>query len=579
MDRTGLFGLFSLDGAPPDPVMARALGLAMHAAATDHIAAACDLADPGAAQALLDDGALTLFLGRLEVRDDLAVALGLSTDLADVALAAAALDRYGADIRTRLDGEWMLARWNGDHLILATSICLRDPLFYALRNDCIAISSDLRQLSRIAWVGDTFDPAGLLMAMGRAGLRGPDDCRTPVTGVSTLRPGAFVTIGRRGAHVAPPAIVQVEADWRGDINAAMAQVETLLLAIVRERMVGGRYACMLSGGLDSSLLAWATAHALRADETLYFLTSAAATGSKQLDEMAEAAMVATHLGKPHVPVHTAATPGPYCPDPLLFRDSNGPGLDIRHYLYHQFAERTLAGGTSVLFDGQFGELTLTNPFPLRANPSPLQAMRMALRARWPSATSAAESFHVLLAPHLLAAPPEPLATALRHNLDGNANQLPAPNDSWGIRPGFAKAARAPASIALGRVRVAMPFRDPRLIALVAALPAAMLYPRTGERTPARTLLSGKLPDTIRLRGKGPGFAPDYLDRLRQDAAAARTRVPLYRRAGADEWLDLDALDRGLGRAAGGSSASYADATRTQLTAIAAEFIAWWRGIS
>ncbi len=579
MDRTGLFGLFNLDGAPPDAEAARVLGLALPTTPTDHVAAACDLADPGAAQALFDGGTLTLLLGRLDMRDSVAAALGLSTDLSDVALAAAALDRHGADIRTRLDGEWTLARWSGDRLTLATSLCLRDPLFYALRNDRIAISPDLRQLSRIAWVGDTFDPAGLMMALGRAGLRGPDDCRTPVTGVSMLRPGGFVTIDRRNIHLAPTATVQVAPDWRGDIDTAMAQAEALLVEIVRQRMVGGHYACMLSGGLDSSMLAWAAAHALRTDETLHFLTSAAATGSQQIDEMAEAAMVATHLGMPHVPVQAAATPGPYHADPLLFRDSNGPSLDVRHYLYHRFAEQVSAVGASMLFDGQFGELTLTNHLPLRTGRTWLGAIRHALHTRWHPVRppSTADSFHVMLAPHVLAAPPEPLSAALQHHPDPYS--LPAPTESWGIRPGFAKAARAPASIALGRVRVAMPFRDPRLIALCAAVPAALLYPRTGERTPARTLLTGKLPDAVRLRGKGPGFAPDYFDRLRNDAPAARARIALFRRAGADEWLDLDALDRGLLRAGNGATTGYADVTQTQLTALAAEFIAWWRDVS
>lgn len=579
MDRTGLFGLFNLDGAPPDPGAARTLALTMPPGTTDHVAAACDLADPGAAQALFDAGTLTLLLGRLDGREEVAAALDLSPELTDVALAAAALDHYGADIRARLNGEWTLARWHRGRLTLATSPCLRDSLFYAVRGDRIAIGSDLRQLSRIAWVGDAFDPAGLLMALGRASLRAPGDGRTPISGIAAVQPGAFVTIDRSGVHTAPPSTIPTNPDLRGNLDDAMALAEALLRHIVRQRMVGGHYTCMLSGGLDSSMIAWAAAHALRGDETLHFLTSAASRGTRQIDEMAEAAIVATHLGLPHLPVRAAVSPGPYAPDPLLFRDSNGPSLDVRHYLYHRFAEEALGVGAPLLLDGQFGELTLTNPLPLHAPPSPLARLRNAMRARWSSARppSAADSFHVSVAPHLLAAPPEPLSAALHDCPDPHA--LPMPTEPWGIRPGFAKAARAPATMALGRVRVAMPFRDPRLIALFAAFPAAMLYPRPGDRTPARTLLTGKLPDVVRLRGKGPGFAPDYLDRLRDDAPAARTRIALFRRAGADDWLDLDALDRGLARAASGTTASYGEATRTQLTALAAEFIAWWRGVS
>jgi len=579
MDRTGLFGLFNCDGAPPDRAAAQLLGLPAAALGADHGAAVCDLADPGAAQALEAGGTLTLFLGRLDARDDLARALGLASDTSDVALAAAAFDLYGAETRIRLHGEWTLARWNGARLTLVSSLCQRDPLFYAVRGTRIAIGADLRQLSRIAWVGDAFDPAGLLMALGRASLRAPGDGRTPVIGISALTPGGCVTIDHSGVHAAPPATLPPGGDWRGDLDAAMAEAEALLLRIVRQRMVGGSYACMLSGGLDSSLVAWAAAQALGPGEALQFLTSAAATGTRQIDELAEAAIVAAHLGAPHRPVRAAAAPGPYHPDATLFRDANGPSLDVRHYLYHRFAQETRAAGASLLFDGQFGELTLTNSLPLHAPASPIGVLRDALRARWKPARmpDAADAFHVDLAPHWLAAPPGPLADALR--VRATPPRLPSKDETWGVRPGFAKAARAPASLDLGRVRVAMPFRDPRLIALFAGFPAAMLYPKTGARTPGRHLLTGKLPDAIRLRGKGPGFAPDYAARLQSDAEDARAQIALYRRAGADEWIDLDALDRGLARAARGATAHHGEAVRVQLTALAGAFIAWWRDLS
>lgn len=577
MDRTGLYGLFDLNAAPPDPQAAAALGLAAAAQGRDHVAAVIDLADPEAAQGLWADGALTLFLGRLDEPDAIAKRLGMSGDAPHVALAGAALARFGPDIRSLLHGEWALVHWDSRALILAASLCLRDPLFHAVRGSRIAIGPDLRQLSRIAWVGDDFDPAGLLMALGRAGLRTPGDTRTSVAGIAALIPGQFVTIDRAGIHAAPPATIEPAEDWRGDLDTAMAETQALLLRIVRQRMVSGDIACMLSGGLDSSTLAWLVAEAREPERRLRFLTSAAAPGSDQVDEVGEAAVVAAHLDIPHDQVVAAAFPGPYRPDPILFRDANGPSLDVRHYLYHRFAAETRAHGAALLFDGQFGELTLTNSLPLCTPRSRLRTARDALRARWRTAPPPADAFHVHLARHWLNAPPGPLCDPLRSAPDPLT--LAAPGERWGISPAFAKAARAPASLDLGRVRVAMPFRDPRLLALVAGFPAAMLYPETGARTPARHLLAGKLPDMIRLRGKGPGFAPDYADRLQSEAETARERIALLRRAGADEWFDLDALDRGLALAARGATARHGDATRVQLTALAGEFIAWWRGIS
>jgi len=573
MDRTGLYGLFDLDGAPPDADAAAILGFPPGADGSDGNAAAVDLADPDAAQCMRVDGALTQFLGRLDDPAAVAGQLGMPPDAPHAALASAALARFGPSIRTLLHGEWTLAQWDGRALILVASPALRDSLFYAVRGRRIAIGPDLRQLSRIGWVGDRFDPTGLLLALGRSTLRGPRDTRTPVEGIAALSPGAYLTIDRQGVHAAAAVTIEADTEWRGDLDDAVAATEALMRNIVRQRMVGGNYATMLSGGLDSSTVAWLTAEGLQPGEQLRFLTSAAAPGSQQVDEMAEAAIVAAHLGVPHDPVVAGSSPGPYRPDPLLFRDANGPSLDVRHYLYHRFAEQTRAHGAAMLFDGQFGELTFSNSLPLHRQPSWWRAARSLLPARSPAP---AEAFHVLLARHWLDAPPAPLRDTLSRRPD--PMRLPEPGALWGVSPGFAKAVRAPASFDLGRVRVAMPFRDPRLFALFAGFPATMLYPETGARTPARRLLAGKLPESIRLRGKGPGFAPDYVARLGSEAEAARAQIALYRRAGADEWIDLDALDRGLARAARGTTAHYHDATRIQLTALAGAFIAWWRGV-
>ncbi|WP_066665361.1 MULTISPECIES: asparagine synthase-related protein [unclassified Sphingomonas] len=573
MDRTGLYGLFDLDGAPPDAAAAAILGLGPDDGGSGGVAAVIDLADPGAAQCAQDDGALTLFLGRLDEPVPVARQLGLSPETPHVEIARAALARYGSDIRALLHGEWTLVRWDGRAVVMVASLALRDPLLYAVRGRRIAIGPDLRQLSQISWVGDRFDPAGLFMALGRPILRPTGDARTPVEGICALDAGEHVTIDRQGVRTAPPVAIGANPDWRGDLNAAMAEAAEMILRIVRQRMVGGNYACMLSGGLDSATLAWATAQALHSGEQLRFLTSAAAPGTDQIDEVAEAAIVAAHLGIAHEPVVTTALPGPYRPDPKLFRDANGPSLSVRHYLYHRFAEQCHAAGSNVLFDGLFGELTFSNPLPLHRRESWWRAARQRLRT---SAPRPGPAFHVYLAPHWLAQPPAPLRETLQQ--PASPMRLPEPGALWGVSQGIAKAVRSPASLDLGRVRVAMPFRDPRLIALFAGFPAAMLYPEPGARTPARRLLAGKLPDSIVQRGKGPGFAPDYMFRLRSEAEAARAQIPLFRRAGADEWIDLEALDRGLAHAARGATADYSEAVRVQLTALAGAFFAWWRGL-
>ena len=120
------------------------------------------------------------------------------------------------------------------------------------------------------------------------------------------------------------------------------------------------------------------------------------------------------------------------------------------------------------------------------------------------------------------------------------------------------------------------FRDIRLLRLFASFPKAMLEQHLADRGIARALLEGGLPDAIRLRvSKGQAF-PDNMQRMKREAGDARMRVPLFRAAEIDDWLDLDWLDQQLARVTATGATGEADAGLVQSTAIAAEFLLWWR---
>ena len=157
--------------------------------------------------------------------------------------------------------------------------------------------------------------------------------------------------------------------------------------------------------------------------------------------------------------------------------------------------------------------------------------------------------------------------------------MPAPGQSWGLLPSFEKVLTGAGSLGLGSVRLAQPYRDPRLLTLFSGFSARMLQRPGLDRAPARHILTGHLPDTIRLRGKGLAFSPDYFQRLTRQAPAARERIASFRKAGVDEWLDLDALDAALARIARETPRDGQEVLKAQLTAMAAEFITWWRGVS
>ncbi|WP_447727332.1 asparagine synthase-related protein [Sphingomonas koreensis] len=579
MDRTGIYGRFNLDGAPLDPGEAALLGLRLPgpaASATGHVV---DLADSGAAHVDRMDGALTLLLGRIDEPALVATRLGMAVDTPQVVLAREALRQFGGDIRQMIAGEWTLLHHAHNKVVLAASIAQRDPLLYAHKGARIAVGPDLRQLSRLDWIGSDLDDTGLLVALGRQDLRGAMAERTVLQDVCALEPGGFVTIDQAGCDAAPRAMPAPAPRWSGNFEEAMTETHALLARIVRQRMWSDRMGCMVSGGLDSSSLTWLVESNRRPGEALRCFTSAAPPGSGFADETGFAGIVAKHLGLPIEHVVSAEAPSAYRPEDAQFREWNAPRLSPRHYLYHGFAARALELETPLLFDGQYGEYTITNPFPLASTRARLRdALRHWLGGQPAQFGSipAADPFHVFLAAGRSGALPGPVATAAAG--PRARTRMPAPSELWGLIPGFEKALKAPASMALGRVRVAQPFRDPRLLTFFSGLPARLTQDPGLDRFPVRHMLKGHLPDSIRLRPKGLAFSPDYFDRLKRQAPAARARIAAFRKADIDEWLDLDLLDTSLARIAAGTE-SADRILKTQLTAIAAEFITWWRGAS
>lgn len=576
MDRTGIYGLFGLDGTPVDPRDAAILGMPVPESGASCAALAFDLADRGAVHEDRSGGALTLLLGRLDEPANVAGRLGMAPAASQATLARQALRRFGEDIRHVMAGEWALLHRDGDHLVLASSIAQRDPLLYASKGGRVAVGPDLRQLGRLDWIDDELDDSGLLFALGRQNLRGAMGDRTVLADVRALGAGGFVTFDRRGCAVAPRALPEPAPRWRGGFDDAMAEAEALLTRIVQQRMWSDRIGCMVSGGLDSSTLAWLIARNRRSGDGIHCLTSAAPPESGIVDETDAAAIVADHLGLPMQRIIPAEEPSIYRPLEMRLRADNGPKLIQRHYLYDTFASHALSLQTPLLFDGQFGEFTLTNRRPLASIGRRLRETVRRLRTgqpQWP----ASDPFHVLLASGRSAALPDAVAAALA--LPPRNARMPASGEPWGLLGGFEKALAAPASLALGQVRVAQPFRDPRLLTLFSGFTAGMLQRAGQDRAPVRHILRGHLPDSIRLQSKGGAFSPDYFQRLERQALAARDRIGLFRQAGADAWLDLDALDTGLTRTASGELRDGHAVLKVQLTAMTAEFIAWWRGFS
>lgn len=578
--RSGVYGLASLDGAPISSHDRSVLFAGLQpVSAQDCLLAGRDarLESVHVHQGL--DG-LDVLLGDLDEAGDLRRRPGPQVEANDAALAAAAHDRWAVEAPARLAGEWLLVRWSASSrtLTLSMSECLRDPCHFATDGRRVAIAPDLIRLARLEWIGSVFDPDMVMRAMGRHPLRRTMGNRTILAGVSTLLPGMTVTIGPTGVRTetttpsAPPRLMNISFD------DAMAETEALLRAGMRRDLARWRHvAVMLSGGLDSSLLAWLSSEERREGQSVTFLTSASPAGSGIEDETRWAEMVMEHVGAPLVRVAPAASANVYLPAARAFEAAQTPLIGPRHYLYAALEDAAISRGATAMVDGAFGELTLSNHgFCLD---TPTDRLRRTAQDMLSSArgvfrpASLGDSFHVQAASsaivdHFRGVRPDDFKESVPRRLK--------PTDPLGFEDGGEKTAAQPSASTDPALRYLRPFRDRQLLQRFAGYPASFVLRDGMSRAPVRALLRGRLPDVIARRTSKMAFSPTHDHMLRTQAGEELDRLADQRAAGADEWLDMDWLERSLIQVRDAADTRRIDRFKLQATAGAAEFFRWWR---
>ena len=574
--KSGIYGCFRLDGGPVEAGDAAALGLDTGTVARSAVAQGVDHHQPAAVQCRAVGAALTILVGQIEEAPALAARLGLAPAIPVADLALAALQRFGGETHAEMIGEWSLLHWDGARrLTLMQSAARRDRLLFAISGARVAVAPDIFPLARIPWIGAAMDEAGLLYALGRADLRGMAGDRTMLARVRQLEPGGSVTIEPGGARRTAAAVLVPQPRWTGSFDDAVAAAEELLRRIMRARLAHiARPAAMLSGGLDSSTLAWLAAEERGAGQDLLLMTSVAPPGSSRPDEAQFADLVAGRLGLTAMHLSPPHDANIYRPPLAVLTGASGPPLPSRHCLTETFQQTARAAGATAIIDGTFGEMTVTRKLPHRPTfRRLLRQMAGEARRRLVAARNRDDNrFHVRLAPHRLADLPDCIAARI-------AADAPAARDEgelWGYLPGAAKSLHQPNEFYGGAIRAEYPYRDLRLLRLFAGFPAAFATHDKVDRAPVRRMIQGHLPEAIRLRPSGLPASPDHLDRIRRQAPLARTRIADFRRAGVDDWLDLDWLDAALLRVGAQGAAGYVDANEVQMTAIVAEFLLWWR---
>ncbi|MEO9131886.1 MAG: asparagine synthase-related protein, partial [Sphingomonas sp.] len=513
MIKTGLYAIASLDGAPIGPDDLAVIGFAdrptpRHLEAEGFALNVVDREEAGRAVHITErDGVVLVLLGHLDEPVDLAGTLGMDVASPPAELALAALERFGADAPQHMLGEWSLLRWRGQEreLTLLMAQACRDPLYFAIDRGRVAVSAEMRRLARLDWVGKALDPNGLFLSWGKARLRRYMTEETPYRGVHRLLPGAretFNLTGRRTIRLAPQAAL---SPWRGSFDEALEAIEAVLRRIIGQHL--GRHdraVSLLSGGLDSSVIAWFAAQEQREGQALSFLTSVAPDGSGLPDEREESRVVADHLGLPIRFLSPDAGANPYLPAARMFTHSELPIASPRHYLYAALYDAARDAGADILLDGAYGELTITNPVLLAGTRTSLRRYKRLYRD-WKRAWQDWRSWPVgLFHPRLSRAALAALPSTIEHDWAASFESFPhlKPDEMWGVRAGASKNAMTPTSSPDGHFRHVMPLRDRRLLNLVATMPAAYMEHGALTRAPARVLLKDRLPDQIRLRRDG-----------------------------------------------------------------------------
>ena len=192
--------------------------------------------------------------GRLDNRDELVPELRseLEDNPTDVAIVAAAFDRWETDCFRRITGDWALSIWKPDQreLVFAADYMGIRHIFYYLKKDQIWLSTDLSSLVLLS--NDKFHIDDNYVAGYFA--HAPDAHLTPYCEILQLPPGQFVRV-RNGRAL-------IERFWRFSPKSRIryktdAEYEEHFRHVFRQSVrrrlrSNSPILAELSGGLDSS---------------------------------------------------------------------------------------------------------------------------------------------------------------------------------------------------------------------------------------------------------------------------------------------------------------------------------------
>jgi asparagine synthase (glutamine-hydrolysing) len=216
----------------------------------------------------------------------------------------AAIDAWGFEKALRAaKGMFALAAWDRQRgvLLLARDRLGEKPLYYGWQGDVFLFGSELKALKPHPAFRADIDRGALVLFLRHNCVPAPHSI---YRGIHKLAAGTWleVSLERPAAEPQPywrlAAVAErgVAEPFGGDEADALQQLETVMLAAVREQMVADvPLGALLSGGIDSSLVcALMQANSMSAVKTFTI-----GFGEVQHNEADHARRVAAHLGSDH----------------------------------------------------------------------------------------------------------------------------------------------------------------------------------------------------------------------------------------------------------------------------------------
>lgn len=314
----GIAGLVDLCGLPSDARTARTTAaltrLAMRgpdgsgAWADDHCALAhtrlaiIDLSSAGA-QPMRRGSLVITFNGEIfnyrEVRAALQQRGHTFQSGSDTEVLLAGWQEWGEDLLARLTGMFAFAIWDASRrrLIAARDRFGEKPFLYAADGQSLAFGSDLIACEAMLGEIRPVDPAALRLLME---IRFVPEPMSIAQGIAKLPPGHWLSFDAGGLTVTPWYELSRQV-MQPILNQASAEsaLRNVFDAAVRDRLVADvPVGVFLSGGIDSALVAASVARAGVRPRTF----TVGFEGANLLDERADAAAVARHIGAEHAEI-------------------------------------------------------------------------------------------------------------------------------------------------------------------------------------------------------------------------------------------------------------------------------------